>query len=168
MATRDKYNFKNLHLFCEENNIILSENYENIKLGQKSRIIGVCLTENCNQQFDKSFSNLFIRKGYCEECTKKNKLIKQKQTFITKYGVENPNKLQNIREKIKKTSLEKYGVEYYSQTKEFNDKFKKTCFEKYGVENPNQNKDIKEKAKKTNLENTVARIQFKMKLLKIK
>jgi len=152
MTERKKYDFERLQNFCNENNVVLLEDYTNVKLRQKSRIIGVCLTENCGKKFDKSFENLYIRNGYCKDCTNINKLIKQKQTFLNNYGVDNPNKTIEIREKIKKTNLEKYGVENSIQNKEIKNKIMKTMLEKYGVEKPNQNIDIRNKTKKTCLE----------------
>ena len=146
-----KYNLPNLQKFCKENCINLIHDFDNIKLTQKSRITGICLSENCNEQFDKSFENLFKRNGYCNKCTTINKIIKQKQTFLKNYGVENPNKIKDIRDKIKITNLEKYGTEYSIQNVEVKNKIKKTMLKKYGVENPLQNKDIRDKIKITNL-----------------
>ena len=147
-----KYGFENLQNYCNKNNITLLEDYSSIQLKQKSRIFGTCLTSNCPNSFNKSFENLFKRDGYCNSCTKNNKIKKQKQTFIKNYGVENPNKIKDIREKIKITNLEKYGMEHSFQSEMIKNKIKQSCLEKYGVENPLQNKDIMKKLKNTCLE----------------
>ena len=42
---------------------------------------------------------------------------KRKQTWLEKYGVENPFQNKEVQEKIKQTNLEKYGVEHISQSK---------------------------------------------------
>jgi hypothetical protein len=144
-----KYSFDCLQNYCKENNLDLTKDYSLIKLNQKSRIIGKCLTDNCKKTFDKSFVNLYKRNGYCDLCTTNIKVKKQKQTFITNYGVENPNKLKEFRDKISATNLLKYGCNYTFQSSEIQQKIKNTCLDKYGVENPNQNKTIREKTKKT-------------------
>jgi len=75
-----------------------------------------------------------------------------KNTMIERYGVENPNQSNTIRNKTKLTNLKKYGVEYPSQNQTFKDKFKETCLEKYGVEHHSQNNEIKLKKENTLLE----------------
>jgi len=49
MCERKRYDFERLQNFCNENNVVLLEDYTNVKLTQKSRIIGICLTENCGK-----------------------------------------------------------------------------------------------------------------------
>ena len=73
---------------------------------------------------------------YCSiSCRNKDKLLikKTKETNINKYGVDNPMKINLIKEKIRKTKFEKYGDENYNNQK----KSKKTKLEKYGDENYN-------------------------------
>jgi hypothetical protein len=41
-----------------------------------------------------------------------------KEAFLKRFGVDNPNKTKEIRNKIKQTCLERYGVEHPSQSKE--------------------------------------------------
>ena len=43
---------------------------------------------------------------------------RMKNTFISKYGVDNPFKSDIIKEKIKQTNLERYGVECYFKTED--------------------------------------------------
>lgn len=77
---------------------------------------------------------------------------KTKQTCLEKYGVDNPFKSEEIKQRIEQTNLEKYGVKSFSQTDDFKEKCRQTNLEKYGVENPAQNPEIQEKMRKTNLE----------------
>jgi hypothetical protein len=79
----------------------------------------------------------------------KNKI---KNGFIEKYGVDNPSKLKEIKDKQKKTNLEKYGVEFIVHNKESKEKMEQTNLEKYGSKCCLKNKEIKAKIIKTNLE----------------
>lgn len=88
-----------------------------------------------------------------------NNSEKAKQTFLERYGVDNPMKNEEFLEQSKKTCLEKYGSEYYISSKEFLknkheyiEKAKNTCLQKYGVESPIQSSDIKEKLNTTCLQ----------------
>lgn len=99
---------------------------------------------------------------------------KCKATLQRKYGVDNPYKIEAVREKVKQHNLEKYGVEYYSSTPECREKVANTCMNKYGattytnsevgkaqikqhnlekhgVEHSWQREDVKQKIKETNL-----------------
>ena len=77
---------------------------------------------------------------------------KSKNTCIKKYGEDNPAKVEMFKEKIKATNLEKYG----SDNPMGNDKIKKkmidTCIERYGVAYPICNENIKNKIKNTLME----------------
>ena len=72
---------------------------------------------------------------------------KSKNTCLEKYGFDNHNKSNVIKNKIKSSNLEKYGTEYYIGTKSFLEKSKITCLEKYGTTHPMKNLYIKEKLK---------------------
>ena len=105
---------------------------------------------------------------YCSKCSK----LRLKETCIQKYGVDNPMKSDEVKNKLKKSLIQKYGVDHYSKTDEFKSKYKDTCLEKYninntfqltdrikatnlekwGVEYPQQSLDIKLKSDNTNLE----------------
>ncbi|MCK9476998.1 MAG: hypothetical protein M0R46_13820 [Candidatus Muirbacterium halophilum] len=85
-----------------------------------------------------------------------------KKEMIKKYGVDNPSKLKEIKEKrserLKDTEyqkkmldgvLEKYGIDNISKLEEIKEKKKSTCLENYGVENPMQNEAIFIKSQKS-------------------
>jgi hypothetical protein len=144
-----KYGLDSLEKYCHENNITLLKDYSKIILSQKSRIIGKCQTNNCENEFNKSFENFYKRSGYCNLCTKNIKVYKQKQTFLKNYGVDNPNKTTDTRNKIYETNTNTYGCKHAFNSKIIKDKIKHTMMQKYGVENPIQNKYIKEKIENT-------------------
>jgi hypothetical protein len=170
-----KYNLQYLEIFCNENNIILNEDYANKFINRDTLITGICLTETCNSNFNKPFRELVKINGYCFNCSKEkgklkimktnlekfgcvysmqNKLVKEKQknTILKKYGVEHISQLDNIKQQKKEKSLAKYGTEYVLQSEIVKNKSKETNKIKYGVENPQQNKDIQNKTQMTNLE----------------
>lgn len=94
---------------------------------------------------------------------------KLKQTYLDRFGVDNPLKNNDIKKKVRSTCIkhfgvpvpcmseivknkmrntciEKYGVDNAFKSKEIQEKFKRTCNERYGTDWPFQNKDIQEKA----------------------
>ena len=144
------YNNEYLQSYCKENNIFLTNSYSNIN--RDTRIIGKCLTENCQNNFNKVFRQLVKSEAYCNICSKIKHQNKIKEVVLDKYGVENVFQMKEIKDKIKNTNLEKYGVSNPNQNKEIRNKTKQTCLEKYGVENPLKSKDIKLKIEKTLIE----------------
>ena len=74
-----------------------------------------------------------------------------KKSFIKKYGVDNPFKADEVKEKIKSTNLKRNGAEYPSQVQEIQEKRRKTNLKRYGVSEPLKSKKIRNKIRKTNL-----------------
>ena len=169
-----KYDNDMLIEFCNENNILLNEDYTNQFVNRDTVIDGICLDNECKNTFRKPFRQLLKINGYCEKCSKENGKIKiketnikrfgfenvmknneikqkQKNTIIEKYGVEYISQLQEIKEQIKQTNIKKYGVEYVLQCPQIREQIKETNIKKYGVENPQQNKEVKNKNYETNL-----------------
>lgn len=56
------------------------------------------------------------------------------KTFLEKYGVDNPRKSKEVREKIKETWIEKYGVDHPAKSEVVKQKMRQTCLDRYGVE----------------------------------
>ena len=127
----------------------------------------------CHQQFG-LIRNLPIRYDYSEWCsnkcrqtdplivarTKATKLKnhgdenycnpeKAKQTFLTNYGVTNPNKCKATREKIEQTCLDTYGYCVASQAPEIKEKIKQTNLEVRGVTSPLADPKVRQKGKET-------------------
>ena len=173
-ALKCKYNIEYLLHFCEESNITLTNNYANEIINRDTIINGKCITNGCDDIFNRSFRELIKLNGYCANCCKeigkhkiietnlkkfgydnamKNKEVKQKQknTIFEKYGVEHISQLDTIKEQIKSTCLAKYGTGFSLQSEEVKKKSKATNIIKYGVENPQQNIYIQQKTENTNI-----------------
>lgn len=58
---------------------------------------------------------------------------RKKQTYLKKYGVENPSQLQSIKDKKKETSLKNYGVDNIWKSKNYMSIVRKTILEKHGI-----------------------------------
>ena len=58
-----RYNYEFLKKYCEENNIVLLKDYSNEKVNRDTKIEGNCISENCNNTFNKSFRNLINTNG---------------------------------------------------------------------------------------------------------
>jgi hypothetical protein len=84
------------------------------------------------------------KRGGIYSCKKCNN-YQLKKTCLKKYGVDNPLKVEKIKEKIKKTCLKKYGVENINKLNSIKDLKIITFLKKYGVSHPMKNEEIKEK-----------------------
>lgn len=73
---------------------------------------------------------------------------KMKSAYISKYGVDNPFKLEFVKEKIRQTNIERYGQLNPLKNKEILEKMKNTTIDRYGGIGW-ASKDIREKAYKT-------------------
>jgi len=169
-----KYDVNALDNFCNENNLLLINDYSDRLINRNTIIDGICKNLDCENIFNKPFRQLLKINGYCEICSKENGKIKiintnikkygvdnsmklhdfkekQKQTMINKYGVEHISQLENIKQQKRDKSIEKYGTEYVLQSPEIRKKIIQTNIEKYGVENPQQNKEIQNKTYATNM-----------------
>jgi hypothetical protein len=145
-----KFNLQYLITFCDENNIILHEDYINKFINRDTLITGFCLTENCNNNFNKTFRELVKLNGYCFDCSKENGKTKIVETNLKKYGVDNPMKNNEIKEKLTQTMITNYGVEHISQTDKFKQMMRETSLQNYGTEHPLQSEIVRNKSKETN------------------
>jgi hypothetical protein len=66
-----RYNSTTLYQYCETNNIILKQNYNDVNINRENYIEGKCLTLNCLDIFNKNFRQLVKTGAYCEKCMKK-------------------------------------------------------------------------------------------------
>lgn len=135
---------------------LLSEEY----LGSNSPLKFVC---SCGNIF---YSRFRVRRKdqLCDVCMKKLQVVKmqktktdkygdpnffdkekRKETWIQKYGVDNPLKSSKILEKRNNTNIEKYGTKHTFQSEKCKEKSRKTFLRKYGVEYGHQNKIIRNK-----------------------
>jgi hypothetical protein len=169
-----KYNLQYLMTFCNQNNIILTDEYSNKTINRDTTINGKCISQECEDSFNKSFRELVKLNGYCANCCKNNgklkiiktnlqkygtkcalqsEIVKNKtiETNIIKYGVEHNSQLNYIKEQKKEKSLKKYGTKCPLQSEIVKNKTIETNIIKYGVENPQQNQDIRNKTIETNI-----------------
>ena len=131
----------------------IGENF-NIKIGDLSKGNGIKVHVKCDvcgnekyityQRYIKNINN-----DDYYACSPKCCVNKRRKTNLKKYGVENPNQSEEIKNKTKQTNLKRYGVENVFQSEEIKEKVKETNIEKYGFENPNQSEEIKDKIKAT-------------------
>ena len=94
----------------------------------------------------------FVRGMLLSDELKQKRSAKAKETFLKKYGVDNPAKSKEVLVKIQKTNLDRYGVECSAQSEVVKEKIKATNLKKYGVEYSFQAEVVKEKIKATSLE----------------
>lgn len=97
---------------------------------------------------------------YCtQRCKSSDPEFKQtvRDSFIEKYGTDNPMKNSQVKEKVKLTNLERYGCDNPAQNTDVKSRMKATNLERYGVgnifskESP-QRDQMREKAQATCLE----------------
>ena len=144
-----KYDINVLDHFCNENNILLTDDYSNNLINRNTIIEGICKNYNCKNIFSKPFRQLLKINGYCEICSIENGKIKILETNIKKYGVGHFMKLQEFKDKQKQTMINQYGVE---QNTDIQNKTYATNMIKYGCKIVLNNIEIKKKIIQTNLE----------------
>lgn len=157
--------------YIAENGQIIEVKIEDMPINSHSKLKVLC--DECKTSESLVSYNNYTKtiKKYkiyrCKTCGIKHR----KQTFLKKYGFDNPTKCKKISEKIsesynkktiderkaivekqKYTTSKKYGVEFVMQSESIKQKSKKTCLEKYGVERYSQTEEYLEKVKNTCLE----------------
>ena len=76
MTKRIKYTKELLLQFCNDNNIILLNDCSVEIINGRTLIKGHCITQCCENNFDKTFMNLYEINGYCKSCISKKKVRK--------------------------------------------------------------------------------------------
>ena len=148
------YNLKLLKSYCDDNSIILNENYSNQNLNKNTRINGICKNIKCENSFDCTFSNFIGEFGaLCTECFYNKRTEVTKETNMKNHGVEYVSQVPEFKEKAVNTMLDRYGVKYTTQSPDLMNKMKQNNNEKYGYEYVSQVPEFKEKIKDTNMNN---------------
>lgn len=80
-------------------------------------------------------------------CSKQCMVALRRQTNLQRYGVDNPSKSQEVKDKIKQTTFKHYGVDNANKSEIIRNKVKQAWQEKYGVDNPNKLDSVKKKKK---------------------
>jgi hypothetical protein len=151
MKKHKKLNFERLQKYCSDNNVTLLEDYSNVPLKGTVIIKGKCVSEKCNNIFEKKFNYLIKSNSFCIDCANNIKNEKSKKTNLEKYGCEHPSQNEDIKNKMIENSLKKYGCKYSTQTQIMKTKSIETNLEKYGVKHAMQCKEIKTKTEDTNI-----------------
>ena len=102
--------------------------------------VPLCEYCNINPQRFMSFTV-----GYNNTCSKKC-------SCLLMYGVDNPAKVEHIKEKIKQTNIQKYGGVAPIYCQKVRDKMTHTMQEKYSVDHALQSSVLKEKRKQTTID----------------
>lgn len=134
----------------------------------------VCDTKSIYDSF--SYGYKTFCSSECAQSTKGRELsqIKQRQTNLKRYGVEQPFANPDVQAKIKATNKERYGFEnpssspdirakvqstlkskygkHHTQTDEHKERMRAYYLEQYGVDNPLKSEEVKDKIKKLNLD----------------
>lgn len=148
---------------CQNCGKPIEKDVVNIKVGYNKYCSAKCMHSDpaLKEKRKEIFSKL--------DWTERNK--KSKETCIQKYGVSNPMKVEEIKnkaansfaekysknsdeyfkllEKKKQTCLKNFGVEFPSQSKVVKEKIEKTCLERYGAKSSVESFEIQEKIRKT-------------------
>jgi very-short-patch-repair endonuclease len=94
--------------------------------GATTKVTSVC--EKCGRETSNAFKDYYISTAslttpfYCKGCNQ----IKNKQTSMERWGVDNPMKSKEIQEKVRSTIVERYGVDHFSKTEEYKEKYRLT------------------------------------------
>ena len=123
---------------------------EDLSKGSHKKVRIIC--DYCEKEFLKDNANYMSERNDGKDCCKQCWSIKVKESFMNKYGVENPFQSEIIKEKSKQTCLTKYGTERACQSEQVKEKIAKTNLERYGNTMPLLNQEVKEKAINTCLD----------------
>lgn len=127
------------YLHFNISNAFLSRIIKHYNIKKPRQLSNVHNKKTCLQKYgDATYNN---KAKYKETCLKKygvdnifKDTVKIQASYIKKFGVSNPNKIPEVREKIKQTCLERYGVDSFSKTETFIDKCKNTNLKHFGTE----------------------------------
>lgn len=110
------------------------------------------ICDYCGKEYIVSASDYWRHHNeFGDVCSKKCGAQKLKNVCESKYGVDNPMKVEAIKQKSQETCLEKYGVTNINLLPQTADKKRQTFLSKYGVDNPMKCPEIKQKAIDTNM-----------------
>ena len=119
--------------------------YSNVQF----KILNDYVTINCHihGQF-KQRAVRHLQGDGCKKCAR----ITASQTWIKKYGVDNPSKNDDIKLKRKQTWIKKYGVDNPSKNDDIKSKRKTTWTTIYGVDHPWKSQLVRQLLLKNNIE----------------
>ena len=145
IRNKDKYpNITNYIINRYKDSKTFRESLDRMKFGIEKR--PVC--KYCGNNV--KYKGLGVYQTYCcRKCSWIDTEEKRKETWLEKYGFDNPAKSEKVKEKGRQTCLNKYGVINAGWAPEIREKIKKTNQKRYGVDMPLQSKEILDKTKET-------------------
>lgn len=112
----------------------------------------------CGQEFTKNYF-AHVEHAVHHACSEKCQAIaqrkggkldeKKRQVMMERYGVDNPQQLKWVKDKIRATNLERYGTEVGSQSDVVKAKARQTNQERFGVDWHTQSQNFADKARST-------------------
>ena len=123
------------------------------EINRNTKINGNCVSDNCENKFDKSFRDVVdTQKGpYCKSCSKKRGNNKRKET---KSSEAYKPKLEETAKKRENTCEKKYGNKHAIASESTKNKIRETLESKYdGATNPSQIPEVQEKKKQNLIDN---------------
>ncbi|NMC57929.1 MAG: hypothetical protein GYA51_00830 [Candidatus Methanofastidiosa archaeon] len=111
----------------------------------KSPDEGICAECGNPTKYSNKWQRGYLK--YCsQECENKGSFKEFEKTNLIKYGVNNPNKIKSVRNKIKQTNIKKYGNSCPMQNDKIQNEIRNNNLKNLGVELPFQSKEIQEKS----------------------
>lgn len=110
---------------------------------------GVCQPLSSNIVKEKSKKTKFEKYGNENYSNRE----KSKETCLSKYSVDNPSKLETVKQKKTETSLKNYGVDNPNKSEIVQNKRKVTNILKYGFDVATKNETVKNKIMQTKIKN---------------
>lgn len=123
------------------------------------RSFGLFLCSYCKQEVEKE-----IYSGKRDKSCGCNMVKARRQTCLKKYGVDNPTKNKEIRNKQKQTLFKNYGVIIPFKNKKILRKAKQTWIKNLGVDHPAKSKKIRKKIKQTKYINFYKKLLYSTRL----
>jgi hypothetical protein len=143
----------NIDLWNKINSVLLD-----IPFKEKFYLIENLLTDTPKCECGNSVKFIDMINGYRKFCSRRcaydSDSVKKskKETCIEKWGVDNPSKAKEIKDKVKKTNITKFGHEWATKSDLIKEKIKDKFIENWGVDNPSKVKEVRDKAKLTMVE----------------
>lgn len=113
------------------------------------KVNNACQTCGIPVGYNKQTGNWFI--GCCLSHGTKVGMVKVRERWVDKLGVDNPMKLKSVQENQKASLMESHGVDNPMKSKKIRKKYEKTMMGRYGVDSVNEIPDILERRKKGSL-----------------
>lgn len=109
-----------------------------------------CVVCGGRLSFRKSISNgknfLYCSEG-CRKSDRENFFQRRKEAFVDKYGVDNPSKLDFVKEKKRESALLRFGVDNVAKSRAVQQKIEETNLQRYGNRRASSSDVVREKIK---------------------